>query len=500
MARVPASSNPSLEAEILRTNAGLIPTLGRYSTTLFVVGAIIGSGIFRKPGTMAAQIGSPELLFAVWLVAGLITMTGALVNAEIAAMIPEAGGQYVFFDRMYGRFVAFLYGWAMFAVVKCGAIASLSYVFAESTGHLVHLPELSASLSHWTIHLPGIGGIAPLADIGVKGVAATLIVVLTVINYLGVKFGSVVQNVFAIAKMAAIGAIVGLAFLAPGAGAAANLATPSAHFNLHGLALWAGLAAALQGAFWAYDGWNDVTYIAGEIKNPQRNLPWGLVLGTGIVIAIYLLANLAYAYVLPIDVMASSKLVAADVADRCYRGAGKWIAAAVMISTFGAANSNILSAARIYFSMARRNVFPKLLGVAHPRFHTPAASLVLQAAWSIALLFSGTFDTITDTLVFVAWIFYAAGAAGVFVLRRKEPDTPRPYRVPGYPLLPWIFTIFAVAFLALTVYQDVSQYQKGESSMIRSAFGAILVLAGTPFYFFYTGQRRKSGPPDGSKE
>src|SRR4029079_1450035 len=245
----------------------------------------------------------------------------------------------------------------------------------------------------------------------------------------------------------------------PNIGQTANLTTPSSTIHLEGLALWAGLAAAIQGAFWAYDGWNDVTYIAGELKHPQRDLPRGLLLGMAIVIALYLSINLAYAYVLPIDQMAKSKLVAVDVAEKFFQGGGKWIAVAVMISTFGAANSNILSAARVYFSMARRNVFPGILGTAHPRFHTPAASLLVQAVWSILLLFSGTFDTITDMLIFIAWIFYAAGAYGVFVLRRKEPSAPRPYRVPGYPLLPWIFVTFAVAFLALTIYNDVSAYR-----------------------------------------
>jgi APA family basic amino acid/polyamine antiporter len=482
-------SDPKHQDEIQRANAGLVSSLGLFSTVLFVVGAVIGSGVFRKPGVMAGQIGSPELLFAVWAVAGLITLFGALVNAEIAAMIPEAGGQYAFFHRMYGPFPAYLYGWAMFAVVKCGAIASLSFVFAESAARFVALPELSTPVASITIHLPFIGDVAPLAEIGIKGVAAALIIVLTAINYLGVKLGSLVQNVFAIAKMAALAAIILLAFLAPDVGSTTNLTTASPTIHLQGLALWAGLAAAIQGAFWAYDGWNDVTYIAGEVQHPQRNLPRGLILGMTIVIAIYLSINLAYAYVLPVDQMAASKLVAVDVVEKIFKGGGKWIAVAIMISTFGAANSNILSASRIYFSMARRNVFPEILGVAHPRFHTPAASLLLQAAWSILLLFSGTFDTITDTLVFVSWIFYAAGAYGVFVLRRKEPEAPRPYKVPGYPYLPVVFVIFAVSFLVLTIYHDVTSYHTaigaGKSAIINCAFGSVLVLLGTPIYFFY---------------
>jgi APA family basic amino acid/polyamine antiporter len=266
-----------------------------------------------------------------------------------------------------------------------------------------------------------------------------------------------------------------------------------------GFALLAAMAAAMQGAFWAYDGWNKITYIAGEVKEPQRNIPRGLVVGMLIVMAIYMLINLAYAYVLPVDVMARSKLVAADVAEKCFAGGGRWIAAAVMISTFGTTNSIILASARVYFSMSRRNVFPKCLGIAHPRFHTPAASLVIQGIWSALLLFSGTFDTLSDTLIFVSWIFYAAGAYGVFVLRRKDPDAPRPYKVPGYPFIPWIFIVFATVYLLLTVHNDLAGYHAamaaGKPAIINSAFGTVLVLIGTPIYWFY---RRKGKALPGS--
>jgi APA family basic amino acid/polyamine antiporter len=253
------------------------------------------------------------------------------------------------------------------------------------------------------------------------------------------------------------------------------------------------IAAALQGAFWAYDGWNNVTYIAGEVKQPQRTIPRALIFGMAIIIVVYLLVNLAYCYVLPIGQMAQSKLVAADVAEKFFSGGGRWIAAAVMLSTFGTTNGTILASARVYFSMARRNVFPRFLGNAHPRFHTPGASLAVQCVWSVALLFSGTFDTLTDTLIFVSWIFYAAGAYGIFVLRRKEPATPRPYRAPGYPLVPWIFVIFAVAYLVLTVYNDIDTYNaalaEGKPAIINSAFGLMLVAIGVPIYFFYRSRK-----------
>jgi len=474
---------------------GLVAAFGLFTTVTMVVGGVIGSGIFRKPGIMAAQVGSPGLLLCVWAVAGLITLFGALTNAEIASMIPETGGQYVYFERMYGPFVAYLYGWAIFAVMQSGSIAAVAYVFAEYSGHFINVPQAPPGLAAWNIHLPLIGDIAPFNDLGTKGIAAVLVLLLTAVNYLGVKFGGLVQNIFTIAKVTAMGLLVLAAFLLPTGGSLSNLTMASTSIRPEGWMLVLAMTAALQGAFWAYDGWNKITYIAGEVKEPQRNIPRGLIIGMLLVTAIYMLMNLAYGFVMPVDEMAKSKLVAADVAEKCFAGGGRWIAAAVMVSTFGTANAIILATARVYFSMARRNVFPQFLGVVHPKFRTPAASLVVQGIWSALLLFSGTFDTLTDTLIFVSWIFYAVGAYGVFVLRRKEPNAPRPYRVPGYPWLPWIFIIFATAYLLITVYNDVVGYQAavaaGKSAIINSAFGTALVLIGTPIYFWCKGREKK---------
>jgi len=468
---------------------GLLPSLGLFTTIMMVVGGVIGSGIFRKPGIMASQLGSPELLLGVWLLAGIITLFGALTNAEVASVIPETGGQYIYFERMYGPFIAYLYGWGVFAVIQTGSISAVAYVFAEYATEFIHLPEFAPAIAAWSIHLPFIGDVAPLKDIGIKALAAAVILLLTAINYIGVRFGGIVQNVFTIAKVTAMAALMLGAFLRPTGGSLSNLTTPSATVHLQGVALFLGIAKAIQGAFWAYDGWNKITYIAGEIKEPQRNIPRGLLFGMLIVTAIYMLMNFAYSYVLPIDVMAKYKLVAAEVAERCFSGGGRWIALGVMLSTFGTANATILASARVYFSMAHRNVFPRFLGRAHPRFHTPGASLVIQGLWSVLLLFSGTFDTLTDTLIFVSWIFYAAGAYGVFILRRKEPNAPRAYKVPGYPIVPWIFIGFSILYLALTIYNDISDYQTaiaaGKHGIINSALGVALVLIGTPIYFFY---------------
>jgi APA family basic amino acid/polyamine antiporter len=411
----------------------------------------------------------------------------------------------VYFNRIYGPFAGFLYGWAVFAVMQTGSIAAVAYVFAEYAGQFVKFPDLPAHIASWSFHLPFIGDVAPLKEAGTKVVAAGLVLLLTAVNYLGVRFGGLLQNVFTIAKVFAMALLVGAAFLLPTGGRLDNLWLSSAVIRPHGLALLAAIAAALQGAFWAYDGWNKLTYIGGEIKEPQRNLPRGLFLGMSAVTGIYLLVNIAYAYVLPVDVMAGSKLVAADVADKCFAGGGRWIAAAVMISTFGTANSIILATARVYFSMARHNVFPRFLGRAHPRFHTPAASLVVQGIWSVLLLLSGTFDTLTDTLIFVSWAFYAAGAYGVIVLRRREPAAPRPYRVPGYPILPWTFIGFAILYLGFTIYNDIAGYQsavaQGKPAIINSALGAFLVLVGAPIYWFYrAGAKASSASVDGASD
>lgn len=477
----PATSRPSAPA--------LLPALGFFSATMLVAGCVIGSGIFRKPGVMAAQIGSPVVLLGIWVVAGVVSILGAMSNAELASMMPRTGGQYVFLRRAYGPFVAFLYGWALLAVIQSGAIAALTYVFAEYSTRLYPLPEASASLAAFAIHVPLIGDVTPWRDLGVKALATVVIFTLTTVNYLGVRFGGAVQNVFSLGKMAAMVGLVLAVLFAPGVGDLRNLHVSSTLITPTGLAWWLAVAGAIQGAFWAYDGWHNVTFIGGELKNPQRDLPRSLIVGILLVASLYVLMSGIYTYVLPIDTMAQSKLVAADVAERVMAGGGKWIAVAVMLSTFGAANAVILTSARVYFSMSRDGLLPSLLGRAHPRYHSPAAALVLQASWGVVLLFSGTFDTLTDTLIFVSWFFYAANAAAVIVLRRREPDVPRPFRVPGYPWVPLAFVAFGLVYLVLTLVNDIGAYRQavaaGKPALLNCALGLVLVLSGAPVYLYY---------------
>jgi len=469
----------------------LLPKLGLFTTIAVVVGAVIGSGIFKKPAVMSGQLGSPELLLLVWVVAGVITFFGALTNTEVAGMISETGGQYIYFKKMYGDFIAYLYGWAMFSVVQAGSIASITYVFAEYTQYFFTLPHFSRSVEDaYVIFIPFIGSIYPLQNIGVKLLAILVINFLSAINYYGIVLGAGLANIFSAMKVAAILLLVILGF-AIGHGSLSNITTSSSFIHPQGINLVMAFVAALSGAFWAYDGWNNITYIAGEVKNPRRNIPLGLFWGTIIVIAVYLLINLVYLYILPIDQMAKSTLVAADVA-KTFLGnfGGAFVAAAVMISTFGTSNGTIMVTARVYYAMSNENMFFERVGRIHPKFRTPHISLVIQSLWTSVLILTGTFDTLTDMLIFVSWIFYGLGAYGVFVLRKKMPDAPRPYKVWGYPYVPAIFVVFSAFFVLITVYNDVMNYinnnfAPGEPRIIKSVFGLFFVGFGIPLYIYF---------------
>lgn len=465
---------------------GLIPQLGVATTIAIVVGAVIGSGIFKKPALMASQLGSPELLIAMWVLTGIVTLFGALTNAEIAGMITETGGQYIFFEKIYGKFIAFLYGWGILAVIQTGSIASITYIFSEYSQYFITLPKLPFwVVKYFVIHIPFIGEIYPLSNIGVKLLTIFLVWFLSIVNYFGVKFGGGLSAIFTVMKVAAMLALVLIAFLL-GNGSFSHFTADAPSFSFSNPALFGGIIMAMSGAFWAYDGWNNITYIAGEVKNPQKTIPRALFVGTVIIIAVYLLMNLAYLYILPVDVMSNSTIVAADVA-RSALGiyAGAFISLAVMISTFGTANGTIMVSSRVYFAMSRRKMFFSPFGLIHKKYRTPANALMLQAFWTSMLILSGKFDDLTDMLIFVSWIFYALGAFGVFVLRRKMPDVHRPYKVWGYPYVPAIFVIFALGFVVFTLYTDIENYISGKSYIINSLFGTLLVAIGIPLYIYF---------------
>ncbi len=483
--------NEKLMNSKFTSKEGLLPQLGLFTTISIVVGAVIGSGIFRKPAFMAAELGTPELLIGIWVITGIVTLFGALSNAEVASMITETGGQYVFFQKMYGEMTAYIYGWAILVVIQTGSIASITYVFAEYSQYFFELPRFSKEIENsFTLYLPFIGKFYPLMNIGVKSLTIFVILLLTTVNYFGIKYGGYVANIFTSAKVLAMLILVIFAFSFTG-GSFDNFVISSSH-SLPSGSLVAGIVAALSAAFWAYDGWNNVTYIASEIKNPQKNIPKALIIGTLIIVGVYVLINLAYLYVMPVSEMKDSTLVASDVAKLAIGPmGGALIAALVMVSTFGTANGTIMVSARVYFAMARNKMFYGPIGLTHKKYHTPANALILQAFWTSVLVLSGSFDDLTDMLIFVSWIFYAFGAYGLFVLRKKMSDVHRPYKVPWYPFTPAIFILFAFGFVVLTLYTDIQNYYQGRTEIINSVFGLLLTLIGLPLYYYFKKRNHK---------
>lgn len=489
--------------ENLTAPAALSRQIGLITVVSCGIGSMIGSGIFKKPGVMATQLASPELLVLVWVVAGLMTLFGSLSIAELSGMFSDAGGQYAYFNRAYNRFVGYLYGWAVFAVIQTGSFAGIAYVFSDSLGYFVQFPRLSAAYETFAIHIPFLGNITPFRFIGLKLCTISLIVFLTTVNYLGVRFGSAVQVLFTSMKLLTITAIVVLAFTL-GHGGTANLIQSSIAPGTSSVSTLLAFIVAMSGAFWAYDGWINVTYISGEIRDVQRTLPRGMFITAVTVMTVYILVNLAYLYVIPVDEMGArylaaqakgqSYLVATDVA-RTFWGewSGALIAAAVMISTFGATNGTIMMTARVHFSMAREGLFFRKIGEINPRFMTPGPALVIQCVWASLLVLSGTFDQLTDMLIFVSWMFYVAGALGVIILRRRMPDAPRRYRVWGYPWVPCAFVLFALVYVVFTLYSDITAYRAGRAPLINSLMGVFLVALGIPGYLYWSRKQKQTG-------
>ena len=488
-----------------RKPVALLRQIGLTAAVAFAVGAVIGSGIFRKPGVMAAQLGSPALLILVWVVAGVMTLFGALSIAEISGMFHEAGGQYIYFNKCYNPFVGYLYGWAVFVVIQTGSIASIAYVFSDSLGYFFRFPRFSPAWEAAALRIPGLGAITPFRFIGLKLCTIALILLLTLINYFGVRLGSAVQVMFTSLKVAVILTIVFLAFLF-GHGSLAHFTQSSIPAGTPFSSVFIAFIVAMAGAFWAYDGWNNVTYLSGEIRDPQKNMPRTMFLSTVIFITVYILVNLAYIYIIPVKDMGArylaaeasgqSYLVATDVAQSFLgRWGGSLIAVAILISTFGTANGTIMMSARVYYAMAREKLFFRKLEEVHPRHHTPGPSLVVQGVWASVLVLSGTFDQLTDMLIFISWIFYAAGAYGVIILRRKMPDVDRPYRVWGYPTVPVLFIGFALVYIVFTLYSDVRLFLAGRAPMINSLMGVALVATGIPGYLYWRRRRRNSPQP-----
>jgi APA family basic amino acid/polyamine antiporter len=441
-----------------------------------------------KPSVMASLLGSPILLLSVWIVAGLITLFGALSNAEAAAMFPETGGQFVFFRKMYGETFAFVYGWASFAVFNTAGNASIAYVCAQYTGGFVRLPQFPPDTEHsLIIHLPGIGNIFPLENIGTKSLTLVIVIALSLLNCRSTLMGGALQRLLTALKAGAMLLIISGLFFS-GKGSLQNISGEMSA-KPEGWMLFTGYVAAISGAFSAYDGWNNITFVAGEIKEPRRNIPRSLLLGLSFCVVIYFLITLAYVTVLPIRDVAGSPVIATDVATVAFGPAGAIIIGLmVILSTFGTANANILSTSRVTFVMAENNRFFSFAGKVHEKYGTPANALLLNAGWSGILIFTGSFDVLTDMLIFVSWFFYGMSALGIFVLRKKMKEYDRPYKVWGYPVVPFIFVLFTLIFLVATVYKDIRNYDAGQQPIVNSVLGMIIVLAGIPVY--YSGRKK----------
>jgi basic amino acid/polyamine antiporter, APA family len=453
-----------------------------------VVGSIIGSGVFMKPSTMAAQLGSPVWLTLVWVIAGVFSLFGALIFAELGAMMPETGGIYTYFRKMFGDFFAFLYGWAAFAVINTAAVAAISFVCAQYADYFLHLPRFDtvAELA-FVWHIPFIGDLYPLQNLGVKLLAVAIVIILSALNYRSVKAGSSFQLISTIIKMVAIGALIA-GILFSGEGSFQNFF--HAENPKEGMSLLSGIVVAMTGAFMAYDGWINVTFIAGEVKQPQKNIPGSLIVGVFACVIIYVLVNQAYLYVLPVEKLASSSLVASDaISIALGNTSGAIVAAMIVICTLGAVNGNLMATCRITYAMGKDKVFLPWVGKTHIRYHTPGNALWLHAIWTSLFIITGSFDMLADMFVFITWIAYLFGAVGIFLLRKRMPDLSRPYKIWGYPIVPILFIAFSAFYLISTIWNDVTNYLNDRQPVINSVLGLVITGIGVPLYYYF--KRRK---------
>ncbi|MBS1824400.1 MAG: amino acid permease [Acidobacteria bacterium] len=446
--------------------SGLRRELGVWAAAAIVVGTVIGSGIFLVPKTMVNAVGSPELVFAVWVFGGLLSLAGALTYAELSAALPEAGGEYAYLREAYGPLWAFIYGWTQMWIGKSGSIATLATAFFYYLANF--FPRLEGVLLYIPIPLGPDGG--PLELRYGQLLAMAVILLLAGVNYFGVRFGGGVQVGLTVIKVALIGAIIVIGLTTPVANSA-NFGTSTTATG--GIA---GFFAALVAALWAYDGWNNVAMVSSEIRNPEKNLPRALILGTLAVVVIYLLANAAYFFVLSAQQVATTDRVAAEMMRRIMGDSGAAaVSLAAMLSIFAALNGSILTGSRVPYAMARDGMFFRPISVVHPRWCTPSNAILAMCVWSAILVLSGRYEQLFTYVIFSTWILYGMATASVIVLRKKRPDMPRPYRTVGYPVVPGLFVLVAIALLASTL----------RSSPRESLMGIGIILAGLPFYFHW---------------
>ncbi|HVF51112.1 MAG TPA: amino acid permease [Pyrinomonadaceae bacterium] len=477
-----------------RSNVTLIRGLGVFAAISIVVGSVIGTGIFLKTRVMMCNVETPGLVITAWIAAGLLSLAGALTYAELAAMMPRAGGEYVFMREAYGPRLAFLYGWTQFSVAYTGSQAAKGVSFAIFLNSL-----LGGTLdgNYFTLRLFGYD--FPFGHLQV--VALVMIILATLVNCMAVSVSGKISVVLTGIKILLVLAVGVGAFVMAGTGDWAHFGMSGAAGTCEGVeatarAGLAGFGAAMLGALWAYDGWSNVTIVAGEVKNPQRNLPLALIGGLLIVAALYIFANLAYLYVLsPVEIASVSKSssVATEVVQRFLgptnlRLAVSLIAMAMMISTLGSLHTGTLSGARISYAMARDRLFFQPLARLSPRTHVPVNALLVQGVWSCVLALSGSFDTLTDYVIFAAWIFYGMNTASVFIFRRRMPHAERPYRTLGYPVVPVLFLLVTLGLLTTTLIATPRQ----------ALIGLGIILLGLPIYEYWSRRNRVAfeQPPD----
>lgn len=459
----------------------LIRGLTLVSATAIVVGSMIGSGIFLAPSIMAGYIQSSSTVTLLWVIGGLFTLCGGFSYGELAASMPKAGGQYVFLKEAYSPLFGFLYGWTLFLVIQTGFIAAVAVAFAKYLG--VFIPAISENFILFRIPI----GTHFFSFNSAQDVGIVSIIILVIVNCFGIKIGALVQNIFTFLKVAALVLLILLGFAAI-KGSFSNflpLFKPSIPPALS-LGLFAALAVALSKALFAYDSWNSVTFTAEEVKNAPKNLPLSLILGTIIVAIIYTLATAVYFYLVPVGEAARvpDNRIAAAAAQVIFGGVGLYfISAAILISTFGCNNGLILSGPRVYYSMAKDGLFFKGLATIHPRYRAPINSLISQGAWACILTLTGTYSDLLTYSAFASVLFNLMTVVGIFILRKKQPSLPRPYKAFGYPWIPGLYILIAVAFVIFILQGDP----------LNSLKGLALILLGIPVYILFRMRKQRSG-------
>jgi APA family basic amino acid/polyamine antiporter len=456
------------EAETSGQQPSLVRGLSLLDSVLLLVSGIIGSSIFLTAKDIAGPLPNPTLFFLVWVLGGVISLCACVAFAELGSMFPDSGGQYIYLREAYGDLVAFLYGWMLFTVGNGGTIAALSVASAAYMGNIV--PFISRE--HVIFSLAGM----PFTRAHAVGLA--LIAILTCVNVFGLRWGTLLQNISTWTKFTAMAVFVVLGF-AIGKGHWSNFSAQAQGGLTMGLSpgqLISAFGVGLIAVFFAYDGWVYITWVAGEVKDPRRNVPLAMVLGVLVVGAIYLAMNMTYVYALPLNEIAKYETIAHAAATKLFSpGAALWLSAMIAISCFSAAAACTLSGSRVYLAMAQDGVFFRRMAVIHPKWRTPAFSLIGQGIWAAVLTVSGRYDQLYTYVIFGMVLSYTLTVIGLFILRWKKPDVPRPYRCTGYPWLPAIYILVGVAWTLNTIIQRPTE----------AFWGALIVLIGVPGYLFW---------------